>query len=95
MGPKRAEKSFSSIGRKVIFETVAIHVLLDSGHIKIMPLCRMYVLALNYLMLYPVSDFSMLFYTFPSSQFENYRHSLRTCFLLSTIDLSLLGNFVQ
>ena len=33
-GPKRAERSFSSIGRKRIFETVAIYVLRDSGHIK-------------------------------------------------------------
>ena len=34
-GPKRAKKSFSSIERKIIFETVTIYVLRDSGDIII------------------------------------------------------------
>ena len=33
-GTKCAKKSFSSIGRKIIFVTVAIYVLRDSGHIE-------------------------------------------------------------
>ena len=33
-GPKQAEKNFSSTGGKRIFETAAIHVLRNSGHIK-------------------------------------------------------------
>ena len=32
-GPNVQKKSFSSIGRKIIFETVAMYVLRDSGHI--------------------------------------------------------------
>ena len=32
-GPKRAEKSFSSIGRKIYLEIVAIYVLRDFEHI--------------------------------------------------------------